>query len=112
MLPPRLVPNFDELRTFLSSAIEHRILDSGRTSPASPRARMMTEPGTARSTESTWRRTYALAGRALEELGRTGPAMRAYQTAIALSEGAPNDSRDILRLKVKRLRAERDDPDR
>ncbi len=56
---------------------------------------------------TSWR-TYAFAGRALEELGRTGPALRAYQTAIALTEDAPDDSRDMLRLKVKRLRAERD----
>ena len=56
---------------------------------------------------TSWR-TYALAGRALEELGRTGPALRAYQTAIALTEDAPDDSRDMLRLKVKRLHAERD----
>ncbi len=56
---------------------------------------------------TSWR-TYALAGRALEELGRTGPAMRAYQTAIALTEDAPDDSRDMLRLKVKQLHAERD----
>lgn len=60
---------------------------------------------------TSWR-TYALAGRALEELGRAGPAMRAYQTAIALSEDAPNDFRDMLRLKVKQLRAQRGAPDR
>ncbi len=56
---------------------------------------------------TSWR-AYALAGRALEQLGRTGPALRAYQTAIALTDDASNDFRDTLRRKVETLKAERD----
>jgi tetratricopeptide (TPR) repeat protein len=55
---------------------------------------------------TSWR-TYELAGRALEELGRPVPAIRAYYTAIALTAHEPSQLREDLKTRIRRLEAQR-----
>ena len=53
---------------------------------------------------TSWR-TYALAGIVLADLGRIQQAIRAFQTAIALTGHAPADVRPVLQASIDELRS-------
>jgi Flp pilus assembly protein TadD len=55
--------------------------------------------------DATWWLTYALAGEALEQLGREEEAIRSYYTAIALTAHEDSDLRNALKRKIARLKS-------